>query len=87
MRERVALVGAALVGPGVGALLLGSSAPGLMLRLAAASVALVLVLAGLIATLRLARAEWTRTTPTRAAYVRVAARFGAALLLLAVATG
>lgn len=87
MRERTALVGAALVGPAVGALLLGSAAPVLLLRLAAASAALVLVVAGLMATLRLARAEWMRSHPARGAYVRVAVRFGAAFVLLAVATG
>lgn len=87
MRERAAFAAAVLVGPAVGALLLGSVAPALLLRLAAASGALALVVAGLVATVRLGRAEWARSHPARGAYLRVAARFGAALVLLVVATG
>lgn len=87
MRERTAFVVAVVVGPTVGALLVGSTDAALLLRLAAASGALVLVVAGLTAAARLARAEWLRSRPAGAAYVRVAARFGAALILLAVATG
>lgn len=82
----VALLVAAVAGPAVGVLLLGSTDAGLLVRIGALSVSAVLVVRGLVGASALARDEWRRTAPSRDRYLRVVARFAAALLLVVLAT-